>query len=99
MIDELDISLEMNITRFLDDDKKIKIWPSKKDKKECVLNYLITKFEYGRFYTETEINAIIQEWHTFNDYFLLRRELVNKWLLSRTRNGAKYWREEKVDIL
>ncbi len=87
-----------DISRFLDEKGRIRIWPSKKDMKEAVLGYLAEKFEYKKTYTEKEVNNIIQEWHTFNDYFILRRGLIDYGLLSRTRNGASYWREEKHDI-
>ena len=61
-----------------------------------VLKHLTGKFEFGRFYKEQEINSIIDAWHTFNDYFLLRRGLIDGWFLLRTKNGAKYWREERT---
>lgn len=83
-----------NIKRFLDDDGKIKIWPSKKDAKIEILKYLSSNFEYDEFYTEKEVNAIIDENHTFNDYFLLRRGMVDYKFLSRTKDGAKYWRNK-----
>lgn len=82
------------IDNFLDDKKRIKAWPSKKEMKFEVLKYLSEKFEFDRFYTEKEVNAIIESWHTFGDYFILRRGLIDCRLLSRTRNGAQYWREE-----
>lgn len=69
----------------------------KKDKRNDVLFYLGTKFEIGRNYTEKEVNAIIEQWHTFGDYFLLRRELIVCDVLRRTRDGAKYWREASED--
>ena len=59
-----------------------------------ILNYLSGKFEYGRFYTEPEVNQVINEWHTFNDCFLLRRGLIDAGFLARTRDGARYWRED-----
>lgn len=83
-----------SIQRFLDDDGKINIWPSKKDVKIEILKYLSSNFEYGRFYSEKEVNAIINENHTFNDYFLLRRGMVDYKFLSRTKDGAKYWRNK-----
>lgn len=83
-----------SIKRFLDDDGKIKIWPSKKDVKIEILKYLSSNFEYDKFYTEKEVNAIIDENHTFNDYFLLRRGMVDYKFLSRTKDGAKYWRNK-----
>lgn len=83
-----------NIQRFLDECGKIKTWPSKKDKKIEILKYLSNKFEYDKFYTEKEVNAIIDEIHTFNDYFLLLRGMIDYKFLSRTKDGAKYWRNK-----
>lgn len=83
-----------NIENFIDSTGKIKIWPSKKDLKVEVLKYVAGKFEYNCFYSEKEVNDIIEKYHTFGDYFLLRRGLIESKLLSRTRNGAKYWKNE-----
>jgi hypothetical protein len=77
---------------FLDETGKIKAWPSKSIKKMEVLKYLATKFEIDKMYTEKEVNEIITNNHTFNDYFLLRRELIDHKLLNRTPNGAQYWK-------
>lgn len=82
-----------NIERFLDDKGRIKIWPAKKDLKVEILSYLASKFEYNCFYNEKEVNSIINEWHTFEDYFLLRRGLIDYKLLFREKDGSKYWRE------
>jgi hypothetical protein len=82
---------------FLDDNKKIKLLPSKHEKKLAVLRYLADKFEYGQVYREKEVNAIIEAWHTFSDFHLLRRELIDHKLLARTWNGSKYWREEEPE--
>jgi hypothetical protein len=85
------------LERFLDDEGNIKQLPSKKDARLVVLSYLAEKFEVGRDYTEKEVNAIIDGWHTFGDYFLLRRELIDSGLMRRTRDGARYWKEEKAE--
>lgn len=82
----------MQIDNFLNREGKIKAWPSKQDGKQCVSRYLGNKLETGRFYTEKEVNALIDENHAFGDYFLLRRELVDRRILKRTTNGARYWR-------
>ncbi len=79
------------IKPFLNKSGQIIQLPSKKTKREEVLKYLGTKFESSRDYKEKEINAIIDEWHTFNDYFLLRRELIIAGVLKRTQDGSKYW--------
>lgn len=90
--------MKNDISKFLDNEGRIKIWPSKKEMKFEILKYLAGKFKFGRFYKEQEVNSIINEWHTFNDYFLLRRGLIDCWFLSRTKNGAKYWREERTSF-
>lgn len=78
--------------RFLDEEGKIKIWPAKRLLKIEVLRYLSKKFEYEKDYNEKEVNQIISDWHSFNDFFLLRRGLIESGFLSRTEDGAKYWR-------
>ena len=83
------------IKNFLDDSGKIKSWPSKYSKKVMVLEYLATKFEPGVDYTEKQVNEIINNWHKFNDYFILRRGLVDLKLLFRERDGSRYWRPGK----
>lgn len=83
-----------DINNFIDSEGKIKIWPAKHDLKLKALEYLADKFEYNRFYSEKEVNNIIEGNHTFGDYFLLRRGLIDSKLLTRTRNGAKYWRTD-----
>lgn len=76
---------------FIDQEGKIKQVPVSLKKRCCVLSYLIEKFEENRRYNEKEVNEIISQWHTFNDYFLLRRLLVDEGYLLRTPDGSKYW--------
>lgn len=81
----------INITIFLDSSGKIKQIPVPNRTKIPVLAYLTGKFEEDRIYSEKEVNGIINEWHTFEDYFILRRLLIDYNLLKRTPNGEKYW--------
>jgi len=81
-----------SIARFLDAEGRIRQLPAKYAVRELVLAYLAEKFEWGKDYTEQDVNAIIGAWHTFHDYFLLRRELIESKHLLRTPNGARYWR-------
>ncbi len=80
------------VLRFLEKGK-IRQLPIKTTYKRYVLEYLASKFETGKDYTEVEVNSVIDEWHTFGDYFILRRELIDVGLLKRLPNGSKYWRE------
>ncbi len=76
---------------LLDSNQRVKRWPKKAAEKEFVLAYLQTKFAKGTRYAEREVNAILQRWHLFNDYALLRREMYDQYLLNRTSDGGEYW--------
>ncbi len=66
--------------------------PRKQKPRYAVLMYLSQRFDPEAAYSEQEVNAICAQWHTFNDYFTLRRELVDYGLLGRERDGSRYWR-------
>ena len=80
------------IAPFLDEDGMITRLPQKQSKLLIILSYLAEKFEPGRDYTEKEINSICDIWHTFGDYFVLRRGLIDHSFLCREPDGARYWR-------
>jgi hypothetical protein len=82
---------ENDITRFLDEEGRIKQYPAKESNKRLVIEYLSGKFEENRIYSEKEVNAIINKWHTFNDYFILRRMLIEYGFMGRKPNGSEYW--------
>lgn len=82
-----------DISRFLDEKGKIKSWPSKFIYKKAIVEYLSTKFESNVFYTEKEVNQIISNWHNFDDFFLLRRSLIDYGFMSREKDGSKYWKK------
>ncbi|MEZ4357779.1 MAG: DUF2087 domain-containing protein [Eubacteriales bacterium] len=89
----------VSISPFLDDEGKIIKIPSPNRTKIPLLEYLAGKFTVGKMYSEKEVNQIIDKWHTFKDYFILRRLLVDYNFLKRTPNGEKYWvnDDEKED--
>jgi hypothetical protein len=76
---------------LLSDDHKIRRWPKKNHEKQFVLEYLQSKFVRETRISEREVNAIIQQWHLFNDHALLRREMFERGLMNRTRDGREYW--------
>ncbi len=81
----------IDISPFLDEEGRIKQWPAHDRVRNPVLDYLCSKFEEGRIYTEKEVNAIIERWHTFGDYFLLRRSLIDYKRMARKSDGTQYW--------
>ncbi|MBS4538743.1 DUF2087 domain-containing protein [Clostridium sp. D2Q-11] len=79
---------------FLDEKGRVKSWPSKHLLKIEVVKYIADKFEEGKEYSEKEVNDIIDKWHTYGDYFMIRRGMIDYKLLSRKRDGSKYWKEK-----
>lgn len=82
------------LKNFIDEDGRITQWPSKNNLKIEVVKYIASMFEVDRTYTEKEVNEIIMKWHTYNDYFMIRRGMIEYRLLERTRNGSEYWKIE-----
>lgn len=87
---------KISISTFLDDVGKIVRIPAPNRTKIPVLDYLAGKFEEDRIYSEKEVNGTINDWHTFGDYFILRRLLIDNKFLDRTPNGERYWVIKKV---
>jgi putative AdoMet-dependent methyltransferase len=83
------------LRHFLDSEGRLKSYPVKQKKKTSALRYLAEKFEPGKKYTEKEVNQLLNQWHTFDDCAVLRRDLYDSFYLRREANGSLYWLEEK----
>lgn len=83
--------LKHEIRSFLNDDGKIHIWPSKEKKKAKVMTYIASCFEKDIKYSEKEVNEIIKNEISFEDYVIIRRELYNRNFLDRSDDGREYW--------
>lgn len=81
------------LKNFLDEENRLKAFPSKRKLQLCAVSYLAEKFEPGRIYTEGEVNDLLNQWHTFRDPETLRRELFQNHYLDRRRDGSAYWLE------
>lgn len=88
-----DVSVDfiLELKNYLDGYGKLKVYPSKNKYKLLALEYLGSKFEKEKIYTEREINEVLNKYHSFNDCCLLRRELYNKKIIDRLKDGSKYW--------
>ena len=84
--------MAQGIERFLDEEGRVKLWPSKQAPREEVFAYLVEKFEPDHNYTEHEVNAILSTWHTCGDLVILRRGMIESGWLMRMRDGSRYWR-------
>lgn len=98
----MELSLEnvkLEIKRYLDDEDRLNLFPAKRKNKVLTLMYLSSKFNPGITYTEKEVNEIIERHHTFQDKWLLRRELIDKGFLERLTDGSEYWMKDKQPTL
>jgi len=87
------------LKNHLDSEGRLTLWPSKRTLQEAALDYLAAKLEAGKVYSEKEINTLLGQLHTFNDAALLRRELYERGLLNRTKDGSEYWRTPQTRFL
>ena len=76
-------------------DGKLHRLPVQKKKRRIVLEHFICRFDEGRTYNETEVNAIITP--MFDDYCTIRRELVDEGLMARI--GLQYKRTGPISSL
>jgi hypothetical protein len=76
-----------------DDAGRLVRLPNKLSVQQMTMWALWTKFAANRKYTEKEVNAIANAFHTFGDQATLRRELVNMKLLGRKSDCSEYWKE------
>jgi hypothetical protein len=76
-----------------DDSGRLVRLPNKLSVQQMTMWALWTQFAANRKYTEKEVNAIVNAFHTFGDQATLRRELVNMKLLGRKSDCSEYWKE------
>lgn len=85
-----------DLNHFLDEERRLLSWPAKPKKQRDALCYLARKLEWDRFYTEQELNELVNQWHVFGDAALLRRELYMKHFVDRKPDGSAYWKTPRL---
>jgi hypothetical protein len=79
---------ERKVLRTYFEGARLRQIPTTRNKRNVVLNWLVTEFEPGTRYPEAKVNEIIKRHHP--DTATLRREMIMTGLMERT-NGV-YWR-------
>ena len=87
------------LKNFLDKESRLKNYPAKLKPKTLSLFYLASKLEQNRRYTEKELNKILRDWHIFEDWAMLRRDLYDKRFIDREPDCSYYWLEENQPTL
>jgi hypothetical protein len=94
MMKQTNAEMPQELRHFLDSRGRLKVWPGKQKLQRLAIRFLAGKFDFGRDYTEREVNERLLQWHTFADAALLRRVMFDWRFLGRTIDGARYWRTE-----
>jgi len=82
----------MTQNALINDFDKIIRWPKKQSDKTYIIEFLSSKFECDKQYSEKDVNVIINRYQSFNDVPLLRRELISRQYLARKDDGSEYWK-------
>ena len=90
-------SVPRELRPFMDDQGRLEQWPSKQKTQRMAVAYLAAKFEAGRIYNEKQVNELLNEWHTFGDWAMLRRLLFDWLYFDRESDGSKYWVRSKAE--
>lgn len=91
--------LESELKNFLDDSGRLIKYPAKRRAKMLALFYLAAKFEPDRRYAEKEVNELLKQWHCFEDWAMLRRDLFDRRFLGREQDCTFYWLEKEQPVL
>ena len=81
--------------RHFDPMGRMATWPVKASLQEVCLWVLWSRLPAREAMTEMRLNQVIRSSHLFGDHALLRRELCDRGLVSRTENGREYRRVER----
>ncbi|MBX9595699.1 MAG: DUF2087 domain-containing protein [Roseomonas sp.] len=84
----------LRIARCFDGAGCLVRWPAKLSERQPSLWVLWSRFPAGQVLSEPQVNQVLREHHRFGDHVLLRREMCDLGLLTRTRDGREYRRVE-----
>ncbi|MBY3064630.1 MULTISPECIES: DUF2087 domain-containing protein [Rhizobium] len=83
------------VVRCFDDSRRLLRWPSRRSDQILVLWILWSQMPASVAMSERDVSGLLQEKHLFGDHALLRRELYELGLVTRTRDGSVYRRVEQ----
>jgi hypothetical protein len=90
--DEAGDAWERKVLRDFFEGERLKVIPAQQKKRQVILEWLTDRFEWGRVYSEAEVNETIKRYH--EDAAALRRHLIGARLMDR-ENGS-YWRVHPI---
>ncbi|THB70675.1 MAG: DUF2087 domain-containing protein [Desulfovibrio sp.] len=92
---EIDYKLVKRLARFFDSQGRLMRWPKKFTQRMLCLWVMWSRLPAKVSLNEQEISDFLEDQHLFGDHALLRRELVDRKLVTRTPDGREYRRIEQ----
>jgi len=92
----VDYVLVGRVARHFDEAGRLVRWPSKGGHWRLCLWAMWSHIPARSILSEKQINAVLCEQHTFGDPALLRREMFNTKMVTRTRDCREYQRLEQT---
>jgi biotin operon repressor len=80
---------------YLREDGTIGQLPTNRRKLDVILRYITEHFDFGKIYTEKQVNEIIGGLN--EDISGLRRDLISVGYLERKVDGSEYWRVKPAE--
>ncbi|MFV3077944.1 DUF2087 domain-containing protein [Niveispirillum fermenti] len=93
---EVDLGRIRRLLRHFDEQGRLVRWPNKFNEQATCLWVIWSRLPARTSFTERGISKAIQAEHLFGDFALLRRELVEQGLVSRTPDCRDYRRIERA---
>lgn len=75
---------------FFDDEKRLTVLPAKRKKQLMGFWWIASQLSEDGVWNERELNAVLNNLHTFGDPALIRRTLVDLGVLDRDPFGTRY---------
>ena len=91
----LDRLLVERTARYFDADGRLRSWPAKVSQQRLCLWALWSRMPPEAELTERDVSDRLKDAHLFGDHAMLRRDMVDMGLLTRTRDGRVYRRVER----
>ncbi len=82
--------LPRELRPFVDDLGRVQQWPSRHKVQRMAVALVARRFEPAREYSEAEVNFTLMSVHTFADWAILRRLLVDWHFMTREADGSRY---------
>lgn len=92
----VDLGRVRRLMRHFDEAGRLIRWPNKFNEQATCLWVIWSRIPARDGMTEREISSHLQTLHSFGDFALLRRELVEQGLVSRTADCRDYRRIERA---